>query len=220
MLDILLAIDVLTATLYAAIALAFATAVLAVGTIYYALQTKDLVIETRKTREYEILPIIKASFSYIGPIYVALKLDNVGRGNAIDIDAKIHFEPTSIMAEREWKERVLVAGSHRDFMLRDYGHIDKLALYISTITVTGKFKDTLGVIHSFEEKIGTQEFVTNIQASEMRLLESVEDYLKDISKNTESIGSKIDSLSSKVSEIKETLSTNQTPTTEKGQQSG
>ncbi len=192
------------------------------ATVYYAtqtkglaIQTKDLVIETRKTREYEILPIIKASFSFIGPVYVALRLENVGRGSAIDIEATIHFEPAmNTMAERDWNERVLVQGSHRDFMLRNYGYIQNLGTHLSRITVNGKFKDILGVIHSFNETIDTGQFSKNITASEMRLSESVEDYLKDIAEHTESIGSKIDSLSSKVEKINTILASNQTRTIE------
>jgi hypothetical protein len=53
-------------------------------------------------------------------------MENIGKGTALDVDAKISFEPSAVIAEKIWKERVFVPRSFRDFLLMEHGQLERV----------------------------------------------------------------------------------------------
>jgi hypothetical protein len=184
------------------VGLVVATLGLVGATIYYAIQTKRLVQVSDRTRTEQVKPVIKTFLSFIGPVYVILRIQNIGLGAAIDFDATLDLTPKSKTFPRNWKEPVLDKGKYRDFFLPD-GYLEKIGIYVDHITAKGTYKDVFGTMQEFDEKINVKEFCDMVKNAQVRYEESLEDHVKDIAENTKSIQNQIGKVAEKIEEIKE-----------------
>ncbi|MHB1868771.1 MAG: hypothetical protein ACYCPP_07490, partial [Nitrososphaerales archaeon] len=167
------------------------------ATVYYSIQTKRLVQVSERSRAEQVKPVIKAFFSFVGPIYVELRIQNIGLGAAIDFEAIIDLLPKTASFPRTWKEPVLNKEMFHDFLLPE-GYLEKIKSSLDEIIVKGSCKDIFGKVHSFDEKINVKEFYQIVKNAEVAI---PDDYMKDIAKNAENIQKELNNIANKLDNL-------------------
>lgn len=150
--------------------------------------TRQTVKEMEKTRKLQFMPRIKATLHFAGPASVQLKIQNVGKGPALDIDAVIKTLPGE--EQRLWKQEMMVPDEFELFFLPEAG-LEKLAEKFDSIVVQGSCKDLFGKQHKIDDKIDLKERLKDLPKLKMvwqedpirkiaRRLDDIKGSLRDI----------------------------------------
>jgi len=170
---------------------AIATIVLVIVNICCIWQNRQTIKEMEKARKAEFLPRIKATLHFAAPTFVNLKMQNVGKGAAVDIDALIKTQPES--GTRKWRQPLMAPGECEFFFLPEKGEFEKLANKYDFIVIEGSYKDIFGEKHVLKEKIDLKSFLSNIiglqkiwkepeQLRCLKILDKIEKILQDLVK--------------------------------------
>jgi len=169
---------------------AFSTIVLVCVTAYYAYQTKKTVEQMEKARRQQVLPVLKASLIFPGPAIIYLRIQNIGLGPAININATIKIEPGS--HSHEWLAPILNKDEYRKFLLPLSSFEEILATY-ERIIITGSFGDIFGTKHQIIENLDVKKLLNSLKTQPitelwidpypLKALDKINDNLKKIADN-------------------------------------
>lgn len=122
----------------------YASLILVAVTVVYVILTWRLVLETRRAREAESEPQLIATLIPIAAMLVKLRISNVGRGPALDIQANIFLEPNKGDDISTWRHPALLSNAYEDFRLEgDNNYLDKLAANYDRLIVDLEWHDSL-----------------------------------------------------------------------------
>ena len=143
--------------------LAVLTGVLVLVTLYYAIQTRQMVVEMGRARGAAILPRIAVSMNPIGAMVGWVRLTNVGPGPALDVHATITVEPNGF--EIGWHAHVVAPFESHDFIPQppdepeaQLGYLDRLTDRFERVRLDATYKDALGNQHETHETIEIREW--------------------------------------------------------------
>ena len=165
-----------------------------VVTVY---QNRQTIKEMEKARKAEFLPKLKATLHFPAPTYANLKIQNIGKGPALNIDATIKFCSSSSEGEssRIWKEPLMMAGEYYMFILPQGGNIKQIIQNVNYIHIKGVYEDIFGEKHEFEDKIDLNEILKNLPEAHIIWkydpIDKVARALEKIAKNLDSIRRKL-----------------------------
>jgi hypothetical protein len=184
----------------------YANLILISITAIYATLTWMMLREMRKARKTELRPCIKASLDLIGSDTVALKIQNVGKGAALDINAEFFLEPSE-NAKAIWEYRLLSSSESKRFLLPDpdkHYTLDELTKKYEKVIVKISYKDVFNEIHKETSSINFKDFkeglfglIMLLDTSMKEHIEDISNHMKDISKNLKDISNKIKEYSKK-----------------------
>lgn len=168
-----------------------ASIVLAILTAIYVIQTQGMLREMTKARKAEFQPHVKATLKPLGPLFVELALENVGKGAAIDVEVTFSVKPGEF--EKNWRHPILSPGDSERFFLPE-GNLKKLAKKYDKVIVTGICKDVFGEKHTIDEQIDIKEIQKGWHESGFVLKKTVETRLGEIHKELERLERSLDRL--------------------------
>ncbi|RLI21322.1 hypothetical protein DRO54_03965 [Candidatus Bathyarchaeota archaeon] len=116
--------------------------------------SRKAIEEAEKARKTSFMPRIKATLHFPAPTYAQLKMQNVGKGPAFDIEARIETAPKK--DQRVWKQLVMTPDEHTIFFLPE-GNFEKLAQEFDFVLINGRYKDIFGEEYEINEKIDLKE---------------------------------------------------------------
>lgn len=165
-----------------------ATLGLVVVTAYYAIQTRRTVIEMRKATEAQFLPALKISVTAIGPVNIDMVVTNVGKGAALEVNAKFCIRELK-NSERYWTCPMLVPeGSER--LAIPVGpeayesSMDFFKATQSTLEFQAEYHDIFGKLHSVSHLLDVTAQVKQFERTRVRYSE---DELAQIRRELEKI---------------------------------
>ena len=168
------------------------TAAMVLATAIMAWKTRDLANETFKIRMAEYEPIIKANLRWIGPIAVSLRVQNVGKGVAKDVEIEIKEIPAK-GTPRKSLQPLIAPGSSATLFLEP-SYFEQLSKQFDKITVAGRCKDVLGNIHLINDIIDLRELEASIKHAPQMYELTLEDRIREVNKTLESIDRRIGTL--------------------------
>lgn len=151
------------------------------ATFVLALATFGIVWETRKARLADYEPVIKAGLGWIGPIAVSLKIQNVGRGVAKNIQLDIQQLPEK-GSPRRWVSPILPPSEFARLPLEPI-YFKELAAAFDRITLKGECVDALGRPHVIEDAIDLKEIQKAIEISPQMLEYTLDERVGEIDKS-------------------------------------
>ena len=182
----------------------YANLILIAITAIYATLTWMMLMEMREARKTELRPYIKASLDLTGSV-VFLKIQNIGTGAAIDINAEFSLEPSE-NAKATWQYRLLTPSESirffppvpdKKYKLDDV-KLDELTEKYNEIIVKISYKDVFSEMHEETVSMDLQEFKEGIFGAGMILdtsmkkdIEGIKKYIEEISKSLKEISNKI-----------------------------
>lgn len=95
----------------------YSNLLLVVITAFYVVLTWRMVKEMRKARESEIEPYVVSSLNPYGPAYAQIRIDNIGRGPALNVKVRIAVHPNNDALTRVWQHPVMLPDSSYTFLL-------------------------------------------------------------------------------------------------------
>jgi hypothetical protein len=150
--------------------LAILTGVLVLVTLYYAIQTRQMVVEMEKARGTTVLPRIAVSMNPIGGMVGWVRLTNVGPGPAMNIQAAITSEPNGF--EISWHAHVVAPNEAHDFIPTppgepeaQLGYLDRLTERYDRIRLDASYSDALGKSHETHESIEIREWWGSLKSA-------------------------------------------------------
>jgi hypothetical protein len=146
----------------AAIVTAVATMILALATLYQAVRTGNMVVELQDSRKTEFMPHVRI-FLYMAQITIAsLKIQNVGKGPAFDVDLKVTFKKSgAVVDERPFKPKVMVSQEDFELILPEM-QLDKMLNSFTHVQIVGNYLDVFKTQFKVDESIDVKEFVENV----------------------------------------------------------
>ena len=170
----------------------YANLILIAITAIYATLTWMMLKEMREARKADLKPCIKASLDLIGSDTVVLKIQNIGKGAAIDTNAEFSLEPSENV-KATWKYRLLGSSESKRFLLPDPDKkytLDALTEKYEEVIVKINYKDVFNETHKETVSINLKEFKEGLFGSIMLLdtstkehIEGIKKHMKDTSKN-------------------------------------
>ncbi|NHJ33597.1 MAG: hypothetical protein FK732_12120 [Asgard group archaeon] len=136
----------------------FVTTILVIINIIYILQNNQSIREMEKARKASLMPYIKITLTWLGPIFIILEVTNVGKGPATNIKATITFSPS--MKTRPLEQSMMQPNDHFRILLPD-GDINRVCNTASQISFKGGYSDIFGQSFKIDETIDTKEFIEN-----------------------------------------------------------
>jgi len=188
------------------LSLVVATSGLIFATLIYAYFTFGLVRVTDLARREQVQPVIKSALWFLGPVAAVLRCQNIGRGSATELEATIEVFPQTLAANVKWVEPVLLPLAFRDFFLPAL-QFEALAATVDYVIVKGMCRDAFGRVTEIHSRVDVKDLLANIKASRMRLVDSVEDLLKDIAKHS----AKLSDIEEQLKLINETMKNGRLP---------
>ena len=177
----------------------YANLILIAITAIYATLTWMMLKEMREARKTELRPYIKASLDLIGPV-VILKIQNIGKGTAIDTNVEFSLEPSE-NTKTTWSYRLLSPSESKRFFLPEpdkKDKLDELTEKYKEVIVKISYKDVFNETHNETVSINLKEFEEGLFGSRMILdtsmkkdIEEVKKYIEEISKNLKEISNQI-----------------------------
>ncbi len=140
------------------------TAVIAGGTIFYAIKTSSTVSAIKENNEVQFLPHIVATLSNIGPVALALEIANIGKGGAKELH--VNYTVREIPSiQKQWFQKLLRPEASQVFYLEDsQGNtvfsIDYFKQNQYTLQIEWNCLDVFGKPHSGTDELDITNFVT------------------------------------------------------------
>ncbi len=169
------------------------TAALVFATFYLAWQTRNVAQQTLKARLAEYEPIIKSTLGWIGPIGVSLKIWNVGRGVAKNIELEIRQLPEKKPA-RKWVQPLLAPNEFARLPF-DQTYFKDLAGTFEQIRIKGQCVDVLGRTHPIEDVIDLNQIRESVEKTPQLLETTMEEHVGEIGRELEEIRRRIEEVS-------------------------
>jgi len=151
---------------------------------FYAIQSRRTIKEMEKARKTEFMPHIRAELTFLGPVFLLLRMINVGKGPAIDVKARITFSPSN--ESRLWEQGTMSPNESIRVFLPE-GNLDKVCETAARITVKGEYMDIFGQQFRIDEEIDTKEFIENMKQLQQiiepdmpRIIRQLKDELRDL----------------------------------------
>jgi len=160
--------------------------------IYHNRRVLKEMIEARKA---EFFPRLKATLNFEAPTFVDLKIQNIGKGPATDIEGRISITPGENI--REWKQ-LLMAPGESEFFLITKDPIDKLIEKYEYVIIKCKYKDIFGEEYHITEKIYLKKYLKDLEILKKLWKES------ELEKNIGYL-KKLDVISDEIKEIRNCL---------------
>jgi hypothetical protein len=185
----------------------YANLILIAITAIYATLTWMMLKEMREARKAELRPCIKASLDLIGSDIVVLKIQNIGKGAAIDINAEFSLEPSE-NAKATWQYRLLSSTESKRFLLPDPDKkytLDALTEKYKEVIVKISYKDVFNEMHEETLSINLKEFKEGLFGSIMLLDTSMKEHIEDIKKHIKEISKNLKEISNQIKKYLEKL---------------
>jgi len=163
-----------------------ASLVLAILTAVYVLQTQGMLREMTETRKAEFLPHVKAGLKYPAPMAVYLRIENVGKGAAVNVNVTYGLQPSSEPFKR-WVYPLFSPEESYSFLLQP-SDFNKLIKQYDFLVVRGTCEDVFGQKHEINEKIDLKETHKGWSESMMIMESSLEDRLREVSGEVKEVG--------------------------------
>lgn len=151
---------------------------------FYAIQMRQTINEMEKARKTEFMPNIRAELTFLGPVFLLLRMANVGKGPAIDVKAEISFSPSN--ETRLWEQGTMSPDESIRIFLPD-GSLDRVCETAARIMVKGDYMDIFGQKFRIDKEIDTKEFIENmkqlrqiIEPDVSRILRQINDELREL----------------------------------------
>jgi|SRR5687767_6959199 len=144
------------------------TAILAILTGFYAIQTKKTVTVLEKTARMEFLPKIKGNIHMIGPTDIDFRISNVGKGPASEVRVNFRVIGEQTVA-REWVQPLMKPNEFQDFFIpiNDENETQSNTPFFQNhetrIELDATYRDILDIDHSSTEIINVSEFVNQFE---------------------------------------------------------
>ncbi len=172
--------------------------VVAAATIYYAYYTRQLTKESKRTademheaRLAEIEPSVKASLGWLGPMNVSLKIQNLGRGPAKNVDIEYSMKPSKDVVKK-WAAHTLAPGEFARLLLEPT-RFDELVTKYDEIVVAGTCESVVGKRYSISDTLDLKKIHESIkktpqiiETSSEQLLREIQEELEELNKNADS----------------------------------
>ena len=169
-------------------------------TAIYATLTWMMLKEMREARKAELRPYIKASLDLTVSNTVFLKIQNIGKGTAIDINAEFSLEPSE-NAKAKWQYRLLNQSESKRFFPPDPDKkykLDALIEKYEKVIVKITYRDIFKEEHKEILSNNLKEFKEGLFGSRMILdtsmkkdIEDIKKYIEETSKNLKEISNQI-----------------------------
>ena len=172
------------------IVVASATVVLAIVTVWYAYTTHKMLMEVEKARKEEVQPKLWARLDFFTPLYNVLRIENIGRGPAINISVEYSVTPGGDI--KKWEHPMLSTKEYQRFMLpipEDDAYIETLVRKYEFVTVRFDYDDLNGENHKEKVSIDLKKFKDNIGTTLNE--ETLADQVKGIKEQLEKIHEKM-----------------------------
>jgi len=161
------------------------TLALVLATVWLGWQTRRVAKETLKARLADYEPIIKSTLGWIGPIGVSLKIQNVGRGVAKNIEVEIRQFPEKD-APRKWMQPLLAPNEFARLPLDSF-YFKELTSTFEQIKIKGHCVDVLGRVHPIEDVIDLKEIKRSIENTPQLIETTIEEHIGEINRQLEGI---------------------------------
>lgn len=159
------------------------TLALVIVTAIMAWETRKVAKETLEVRLAEYEPIIKTTLGWIGPIGVSLKVQNVGKGVAKNIKAKISQLPEKTPT-REWFYPLLAPREYARLPL-DSIYFKELVSTFHTLKIAGECVDVLNRKHPINDVIDLTAIQKSIEDAPQLLETTLEEHIEELTSKTE-----------------------------------
>jgi hypothetical protein len=168
--------------------LAIITAVLVGITGFYAWQTKRTVDSLEKSTKYQFLPYIKLYLGMLGPQDLDLRIKNVGKGPAKDLDIQFHIKEKGEV-KRTWRQQLLVPSDFISILVPNMESKEETGIEYfennqTTIIVSAAYRDVFDKAWSNEETIDITAYVMQFKKTRSLFREEP---LERIARNVEGI---------------------------------
>lgn len=163
---------------------------LIVANIVGLVQTRVTTKEMEKARKADFLPIIRVQLAWTPAL--VLRVSNVGKGPALNIDAEITYAPDS---KRRWLESSFAEKETSRFILPHCTLPLKFPDYVPEIKVTGN-EDVFGQKYPITEVINTKQFIDESMALQPALDSN------EIAQAIAAVGKELHSLSYSINSLK------------------
>jgi hypothetical protein len=124
----------------------YSNLMLAIITLMYVFLTWGMVREMRQARKAELEPLLIATPVPITHKHVKLRIQNAGRGPALNIETTLYFEPANNTKPHVWAHPVLLSGAFEDFLMPGSGikELAKLAAEHDRVVVDLMWSNVFG----------------------------------------------------------------------------
>lgn len=145
----------------------FLIVALVVITAYHAIQTSKTVGETQKARRTEILPRLKLTIVPSGPNHILMRIVNIGKGAARDINVKYWLKDLK-KYKRSWNVPFLMPNKYLEFPIPTGKDSYKTSLDFFTkesrkLRMKVVYSDILGFKREDEIKLNVKEMIMLLQ---------------------------------------------------------
>jgi len=110
---------------------------------------------------------------------------------------EIQFHSGKGTTSKRWKDPVLLPLGFRDSFLPG-NSLDEIQSNTEYVTIDGQCEDAMGTKCEIHDRLDLKDFLSELKATQMRLVETAEDHLKDLAKHTGEIASKLDEIKSAI----------------------
>ena len=146
---------------------AIATFVLAAVTWYQAYEAGKTVQEMKATREAEYKPQLRVFLNIQKSVIVFLKIINIGRVAAVDIELDVVFsKDNKIAEERHFKQDAILPLGHTELILPD-SRFDILPNMVTQIAISGTYKDGFGKTIPMNQSIDVKGYLDSIKKAKI-----------------------------------------------------
>ena len=169
------------------------TLALVIVTAVMAWETRNVAKETLKVRLADYEPIIKTTLGWIGPVGISLKVQNVGKGVAKNITAKILLIGDK-PSERDWFHPLLAPREFARLPL-DSMYFKELATNFSSIKIEGECVDVLNHKHKISDTIDLKAVQKSIEGAPQLLETTLEEHIAELTSKVEEIDTDLKTVS-------------------------
>jgi len=164
-----------------------ATVILVIVTAVYAFLTWGMVKETRRARKQEVMPVINIDVEPFSIGAWAPKVENIGNGPALDVNATVQLEPGG--EAHELQSQNITAGDFAG-MLYPQVNEDTHEEYDS-LKIEGSVTDVFGDTDTFEAEYDLELLAELDGADSIMKRDKQERYLRSIDENLQEIAKNV-----------------------------
>ena len=175
------------------IVVAVATVVLAIVTVWYAYTTHKMLKEQEKARKEEVQPKLWARLDFLTPICNVLRIENIGRGPAININVEYSVTPNG--NTNKWHYPILSSKEYQRFILpipEGDDDTNKLVRKYEFVIVRFNYEDLYGKNYKENVTIDLKKFKEGIEKGTVLYEEPLIDHIKGIKEQLDKIHKVLD----------------------------
>jgi hypothetical protein len=139
----------------------------AFAAVFLALLALFQLREMRETRKAEYSPQLRVYLYVTKVVLVVLRIANIGRAAAVDIDLTIVFmNAGQVVDKRRFEQDAILPLGNTDLLPPEVD-FEKVANKFDHITITGQYRDSLGKLHPVTREIDVNQFVGAIKRAKI-----------------------------------------------------